>query len=338
MGTMPSVAVIGGGSWGTALAKVLAAKGASTTLWAREPDVVAAIESDRINQVFLPAIELPTAIRPTTDLEAAVDGAEIVVSAVPTQHIRTVFTDLATHLSDADVVVSVSKGIETTTLRTPTQILSEFLPERLAARIVVLSGPSFAREVAVDHPAAVVAAGSSLALARDVRDLFTTAAFRVYSSDDARSAEIGGALKNVIAIGAGMSAGLGFADNALAALITRGLAEISRLGVAVGGDAHTFAGLSGMGDLVLTCHGSLSRNRTVGVELGLGRTLDEVVDQMEMVAEGVKTTVAVRRLASELGVSMPITEAVHATLYEDLAPTDAVTLLMGRAPRDERDH
>ncbi len=236
----------------------------------------------------------------------------------------------------AQVIVSVSKGIEVETLQTPSQILRDVAPPRLADAIVALSGPSFAREVGLDHPAAVVAACGSIERAREVRDLFTTSSFRVYSSDDIVSAELGGALKNVIALAAGMSYGLGFAQNSMAALITRGLAEIMRAGVARGGDPATFAGLSGMGDLVLTCSGELSRNRQVGLEIGRGRTLVEVLGEMNMVAEGVKTTLAARRLAEQLGVSMPITEEVYLTLYEDKDPRDALAHLMGRAPRDER--
>ena len=201
---------------------------------------------------------------------------------------------------------------------------------------MVLSGPSFAHEVGLDHPAAVVAAGSSIELARQVRDLFNTSTFRVYSSDDIVSAELGGALKNVIAIAAGMSYGMGFAQNSKAALITRGLAEIIRLGVAMGGDAATFAGLSGVGDLVLTCSGDLSRNRQVGMAIGRGRSHPEVLDDMNMVAEGVKTTLAAQRLAERLDVSMPITEEVYAVLYDGKHPDEALAILMGRAPRDER--
>ncbi len=337
MGTGPRVAVVGGGSWGTALARLLSSNGVETLMWAMEPEVVASARDRRENTLFLPGIELPAELRVTNDVEQALHGAEVVVSAVPTQHVRRVFATVEPHLRAAEVVVSVSKGIEVESLQTPARILAEVLPRRLADAVVVLSGPSFAREVAVGHPAAVLAAGATLPLARGVRDLFTTPSFRVYSSDDPVSAEIGGALKNVIAIAAGMSYGLGYAQNSMAALITRGLAEINRVGVALGGDPTTFAGLSGMGDLVLTCSGELSRNRTVGMEIGRGRTLREVLDEMHMVAEGVKTTLAARRLAADTGVAMPITEAVYATLYEDLAPADAVVSLMGRPLRDERD-
>ncbi len=330
------VAVIGGGSWGTALARMLAREGVRTTMWALEDEVVESIANDRENSVFLPGIELPATLLATNDLDAAVTNATVIVSAVPTQHIRAVFGGRHHLFERAEVLVSVSKGIEVETLQTPAQILREVAPDRLADRIVALSGPSFAREVALDYPTAVVAAGSSIEPAREVRDLFNTSSFRVYSSDDIVSAEIGGALKNVIAIAAGMSYGLGFAQNSMAALITRGLAEIMRAGSAMGGDPATFAGLSGMGDLVLTCSGDLSRNRRVGLEIGRGRSLTEVLDEMNMVAEGVKTTLAARRLAERLDVSMPIVEEVYLTLYEDKDPHQARAHLMGRAPRDER--
>ncbi len=337
MGTIPKIAVVGAGSWGTALARLLANAGSPVALWAREPEVVESITMARENTMFLPDVELPPLLRVTDDLADALTEAQVLVSAVPTQHVRSVFADVGGVVDTVEVVVSVSKGIEVETLRTPAAILGDVLPARLADRIVALSGPSFAREVAIDHPAAVVAAATSIDDARFVRDLFSTPSFRVYSSDDIVSAELGGALKNVIAIAAGMSHGLGFAQNSKAALITRGLAEITRLGVALGGDPHTFAGLSGMGDLVLTCSGDLSRNRTVGAALGRGRKLAEVLSEMNTVAEGVKTTLAAHRLARESDIAMPITEQVYLTLYEDKDPAEAVTDLMGRERRDERD-
>jgi len=330
--------VIGGGSWGTALARLLAARGVPTTIWALEPEVVESIDDANENTLFLPGFGLPPSLRATGDLEAALASAEVIVSAVPTQYVRSVFSGRAELLSGATVIVSVSKGIEVETLRTPSQILAEVLPPAVAGGIVALSGPSFAREVAADLPTAVVAASRSIGNARLVRDLFSTPSFRVYSSHDVGSVEIGGALKNVIAIAAGMSFGLGLAQNSVSALITRGLAEMMRVGAARGGDRLTFAGLSGMGDLVLTCNGELSRNRTVGVEIGRGRKLADVLADMHMVAEGVKTTLAAHRLATELGVEMPITERVYATLYDDEDPAEAVASLMGRELRDEQDN
>jgi glycerol-3-phosphate dehydrogenase (NAD(P)+) len=327
--------VVGGGAWGTALARLLASQGVPTTLWALEPEVVEEMARRRQNSVFLPGALLPDALAVTGDLDVALATADVVISAVPTQHARSVFAEHASALQEARVVVSVSKGIEVETLRTPTEILTEITDRPLAP--VALSGPSFAKEVAADHPTAVVAASRSAENARLVRDLFSTKAFRVYSSEDVVSVELGGALKNVIAIAAGISAGLGFGRNTTAALITRGLAEITRLGVARGGDPFTFAGLAGMGDLVLTCTGDLSRNRTVGLEIGKGRTLSDIVAETETVAEGVKTTLAARNLAAELGVEMPITEQVYLTLYEDKDARSAVLELMGRDLRDERD-
>lgn len=330
-----AAAVVGGGAWGTALARLLASQGVPTMLWALEPEVVEAISERRENSIFLPGVQLPDALAVTGDLDVAFAMADVVISAVPTQYVRSVFAGHATVLREARAVVSVSKGIEVDTLSTPTEILAEVTPDSLAA--VALSGPSFAKEVAADHPTAVVAASRSAENARLVRDLFSTSAFRVYSSEDVISVELGGALKNVIAIAAGISAGLGFGRNTVAALITRGLAEITRLGVARGGDPLTFAGLAGIGDLVLTCTGDLSRNRTVGLEIGKGRKLSDIVTEMETVAEGVKTTLAARALAADLGVEMPITEQVYLTLYEDKDPHRAVLELMGRDLRDERD-
>ncbi|MGI9645214.1 MAG: NAD(P)H-dependent glycerol-3-phosphate dehydrogenase [Ilumatobacteraceae bacterium] len=331
------VAVIGAGSWGTAIARLLARQGHDTTLWALEPEVVESISARRENEWYLSGITLPRELQVTDDLDAALAGADLVVSAVPTQHVREVFSGLDGSWRADATVVSVSKGIEVDTLRTPTEVLSEVLPVGVRAGVVALSGPSFAREVAVDLPTAVVAASRSIDNARVVRDVFSTGVFRVYSSDDIVSVELAGALKNVVALAAGMSFGLGFAQNSMAGLITRGLAEIARVGVARGGNPLTFAGLSGMGDLVLTCTGELSRNRTVGFEVGRGRALDDVLAEMRMVAEGVKTTVAARRLAAELGVEVPVAEQVYLTLYEGKDPNEAVAELMGRALRDERD-
>lgn len=332
MTQQPENVVVGGGSWGTTLAKLLAGKGEPTLLWAHEREVVDAVETRRENPLFLPGIRLPDALRATNDLAGALDLAEVVVSAVPTQFIREVFGTAAPR---AELIVSVSKGIEIGSLRTPSEILDEVVEGQAA--VVSLSGPSFAREVAQEHPTAVVAASRSEADAHRVRELFSTPAFRVYSSDDVTSVELGGALKNVIAIAAGIADGLNFGANTLAALITRGLAEITRLGVARGGHPLTFAGLSGMGDLVLTCTGDLSRNRQVGLAIGRGRTLEEVLADMSMVAEGVKTTQAARQLAAEMGVEMPITEQVYLTLYEGKDARAAVIDLMQRDLRDERD-
>jgi glycerol-3-phosphate dehydrogenase (NAD(P)+) len=329
--------VIGGGSWGTALANLLAAKSIPTTIWAREPEVVQAITARRENDVFLPGVRLADTLRATDDLTAALDPAHVVVNAVPTQFIRAVYEPLADRFRDEHVLVTVSKGIEVSTLMTPSEIFGDVIGGVVAPGITALSGPSFAREVAAEHPTAVVAASRAASHAHRVRELFSTPTFRVYSSDDVLSVELGGALKNVIAIAAGIVEGLRYGSNTMAALITRGLAEITRLGVARGGNPLTFAGLSGMGDLVLTCTGSLSRNRTVGVELGRGKPLEEILGEMKMVAEGVKTTLAARTLAARLGVDMPITEQVYQVLYEGKDPRLVPRELMTRELRDERE-
>jgi glycerol-3-phosphate dehydrogenase (NAD(P)+) len=334
MAERPETLVVGGGSWGTAIAKLLAEKGVPTELWAREPEVVGAVTRLRENQLFLPGVRLPDTLRATNDLADGLERAEVVVSAVPTQYVRRVFAGAAPR---AELIVSVSKGIEKDSLRTPSEILGEVLTGPAASGIVSLSGPSFAREVATEHPTAVVAASRSTDHAHIAQELFSTPAFRVYASDDVVSVELGGALKNVIAIAAGIVDGLRFGRNTLAALITRGLAEITRLGVSRGGNPLTFSGLSGMGDLVLTCTGDLSRNRQVGLAIGRGRTLDEILSEMEMVAEGVATTLSARQLAAEMGVEMPITEQVYLALYEGKDARSAVSDLMGRALRDERD-
>ena len=337
----PTTLVVGGGSWGTALANLLAGKGVPVTIWAREHDVVEGISSQRENPIFLPGIALSEALRATADLEAALKTADVVVNAVPTQFIRSTFEPVAALVGASTLLVTVSKGIEVDTLLQPHQILAKTIAGSVEGPVdvgaVALSGPSFAREVGAEHPTAVVAAGIDLELARRVQELFSTDTFRVYATDDIVGVELGGAVKNVIAIAAGIVEGLRYGHNTMAALITRGIVEITRLGVALGGNPLTFAGLSGMGDLVLTCTGGLSRNRTVGVELGRGRRIDDILADMEMVAEGVKTTLAVRQLAESVGVEMPITEQVHQVLYEGKDPRLVPRELMIRGLKDERE-
>lgn len=335
MANGPKTAVIGAGSWGTALADLLAAKGVPTTLWAREAEVADAIATTRENDVFLPGIRLSERLSATTDLELALAGADVIVSAVPTQFIRETFAPVATVLHTDQLLVSVSKGIEVDTLLTPAEIFTEIVDGPAASAITALSGPSFAREVAARYPTAVVAASANVEHAHRVRELFATTTFRVYSTDDVTSVELGGALKNVIAISAGITEGLRFGHNSIAALITRGLAELTRLGVARGGRPLTFAGLSGMGDLVLTCTGGLSRNRAVGIALGQGKSIDQILSEMKMVAEGVKTTPAARALAARVGVEMPITEQVYQVLYEGKDPSTVAEGLMSRQLKDE---
>lgn len=328
------VVVVGGGSWGTAMANHLAQRGLRTILWAREPEVVEGIVSHHENPLFLQGVSLDHRLGADADLERAVIGADVIVSAVPTQFIRSVFEDIS---PEAELVVSLSKGIEIDTLLTPCGILTEVVGGALGEGAVALSGPSFAREVAAHHPTTVVAASRVPDNARRVRDLISSESFRVYSSDDVLSVELGGALKNVIAIAAGIADGLGFGNNTRAAIITRGLAELTRLGVAVGGNPLTFAGLSGMGDLVLTCTGDLSRNRMLGLEIGRGRSLEEILSGTAEVAEGAETAVAARQLAQRADVELPITDQVYRTLYEGKDPRQAVMDLMGRGLRDERE-
>lgn len=331
----PPVGVVGAGAWGTAIAKLLAENGLPTVIWAREPEVVAGINTERENAVFLSGVRLPESLRASDDLDAVLDSSSVVVNAVPTQHIRSVFDDRDDVAATAELLVTVSKGIEVESLKLPVDVLRDTLPSLTAKGIVALSGPSFAREVAAGHPTAVVAAGQTEHAER-VQALFSSEVFRVYTSDDIVSVELGGALKNVIAIAAGICDGLRFGHNTTTAVITRGLAEMSRLGVALGGNALTFSGLSGMGDLVLTCTGGLSRNRMVGQEIGRGRKLNEVLSGMDQVAEGVKTVVAVRSLAASKGIEMPIAEQVYQTLYEGKDPMQVVRELMTRRLRHEQ--
>ncbi|WP_298434282.1 NAD(P)H-dependent glycerol-3-phosphate dehydrogenase [Geobacter sp.] len=330
------IGVIGAGSWGTTLANLLAKKGLEVTLWAYEPELVAEMREHRVNAVFLPGIALAPRLAFTNSLEEAVAGKELILLASPSQVMRGVLRQLAPLLRSGVTLVNASKGIELDTLMTIDQVCAEVLPSEIAGRFAVLSGPSFAREVAREMPTAVVAAAADPAVASFVQRVFATPYFRVYTNADVVGVEIGGSLKNVIAVAAGISDGLGLGHNTRAALITRGLAEMTRLGVAMGADPATFAGLAGMGDLVLTCTGDLSRNRTVGMKLGQGMRLAEILGEMRMVAEGVKTAESAWRLAARLGVEMPITEKVHQVLYEDKPARQAVLELMTRDPKAER--
>lgn len=332
---MEKIAVIGAGSWGTALAALLAEKGESVTLWAREVELVETIEKTRENSLFLPGVKLHANLAPTGKLSDALTGADLVVNVVPSHGIRDIFKAAATDIQPDAIIVSASKGIEQTSRLTATDILREVLPPALHGNICVLSGPSFAKEVSLHLPTTVSVAGESDENARRVQEVFSTGHFRVYTNTDPRGVELGGALKNVMAIAAGISDGLCLGHNARAGLITRGLSEMARLGVAMGGREKTFYGLSGLGDLVLTCTGGLSRNRTVGVELGKGRALDSIISEMNMVAEGVKTSRAVMDLSEEHGVPMPITESVCQVLYEGKPPGQAVEELMTRELKAE---
>ncbi|MEA2109524.1 MAG: NAD(P)H-dependent glycerol-3-phosphate dehydrogenase [Pseudomonadota bacterium] len=324
------IGVIGAGSWGTALANMLAEKGYPVTLWAYEKDLVERMKMTRENDLFLPGFSLSSNLVFTADLSAAVTDNNVVLLVSPSQVMRLVVQQALGDFNPESLIVSASKGIENGTLLTMSQVLRELLPQSCHQHLAVISGPSFAKEVASGIPTAVVAAAPQQDIAVQVQNIFTSAAFRVYTNNDILGVELCGALKNVMALAAGVADGLGFGLNTRAALITRGLAEISRLGLALGAQAATFSGLAGMGDLVLTCTGDLSRNRSVGIALGQGKTLDEILDGMNMVAEGVKTTLSAYQLAAKVGVEVPITEQMYRILYQHKDPRQAVTDLLAR--------
>lgn len=333
-GKAAKVAVIGAGSWGTALAVLLARKGQQVALWGRDAARMADMQESRENARYLPGHRFPENLSAGSDLELALKEADCVLMVVPSHGYRQVYRRLKPYLKDGIPVVSAVKGIETSSTRTMTQVMAEE-SEGLALPFCVLSGPSFAEEVALGHPTAVTVACSDIQVAASVQQLFSSTMFRVYSSTDVIGLEISGAMKNVIAIASGISDGLGYGLNTRAALITRGLAEITRLGTALGADARTFAGLGGLGDLVLTCTGNLSRNRTVGLKLGSGKSLDQALAEMTMVAEGVKTTLSCSQLARQNEVEMPILEQTHAVLYENKSCRDAVAELFERDLKEE---
>ncbi|HET7292661.1 MAG TPA: NAD(P)H-dependent glycerol-3-phosphate dehydrogenase [Vicinamibacteria bacterium] len=332
------IAVLGGGSWGTALAVHLARARHGVRIWLRDADVAEQIARERENKAYLPGVAVPAEVEPTTAVADALGSAELVVMVIPSQFCREVYRSLRAHLPPGVGLVSATKGIETATLRRMTEVASEEAPGHPLA---VLSGPSFALEVAHGQPTAVVVASRDAAFAEALQRAVSTPSFRAYASDDVVGAELAGALKNVIAIAAGIVDGLGMGHNTVAALITRGLAEIARLGVARGGRADTFSGLAGLGDLVLTCTGGLSRNRRLGQALGRGRSLAEATAALRdatghaMVAEGVPTTLAAAALAAEAGVEMPIVAAMKEVLHEGRAPRDAVLQLMSRSLKRE---
>ncbi len=330
------IGVIGAGSWGTALADLLARKGHRVTLWVFEPELAERLGRSRENDLYLPGFTLCEGLAYTSDLARVAAGREMLVLVPPSQVMRPVMTAAAPHIAPGTLLVSAAKGIENDTLLPMSDVLTQVLSPELAAHLAFLSGPSFAREVAAEMPTAVVAAALRVETAQRVQEAFSTETFRVYTNGDVVGVEVGGALKNVIALAAGVSDGLGFGYNTRAALITRGLAEMTRIGVALGANPATFAGLAGMGDLVLTCTGDLSRNRTVGMELGRGRKLEEILSGMKMVAEGVKTTLAAFQLAQKLEVEVPITEQMYRILYEGKDPRRAVSDLMLRELKPER--
>jgi glycerol-3-phosphate dehydrogenase (NAD(P)+) len=315
---------------------MLAGRHESVALWAHEEEVCADLRDRRENRAFLPGIALPPAIRPTNDIAEAVSGKTVVIFAVPSHHLRRVAARAAAHLSPDACLVSLAKGVENGTLKRMTEVLAEASPGH-ATRVAALSGPTFAREVAEGKPTGATVAARDLPVARRLQQALSGSRFRLYADDDVTGIEIGGALKNVMAIAAGMADGLGFGHNARALLISRGLAEISRLGVHLGAQPQTFAGLSGMGDLVLTCTGDLSRNRTVGTRVGRGEAIGDVLSGMTMVAEGVRTAVSAVELSRRTGVPMPISEQVHGILHGGKDAREAVSELFSRALKREKE-
>ncbi|MBA2687916.1 MAG: NAD(P)-dependent glycerol-3-phosphate dehydrogenase [Gemmatimonadaceae bacterium] len=324
--------VIGAGAWGTALANLLASNGHDVTLWALESEVVESINTRHINERFLAGHPLESSLIATGDLTSAVSRADFIIAAAPSHALRAVLSTAKSSIDAKTPIVVATKGIESETLALMTEVAEQELPQN---QIVAISGPSFAAEVASRQPTAVVVASTNEAIARRAQTLFSTDFFRAYSHTDICGVEIGGSLKNVMAVATGIAEGLGLGFNARAALITRGLAEMTRLGVARGAKASTFAGLAGLGDLVLTCTGSLSRNRSLGMEIGQGRPLDEVLKTRDTVAEGVVTTRSARALAQREGVEMPIVETVYRVLFAGQPARDAIGELMSRELKAE---
>lgn len=334
---MDTVTVLGAGSWGTAIAKNLADRGHQVRLWARREDQARGIHESRENSTYLPGLRLPDNLTATHDLERALSGSEGVYVVVPSHGLRQVVREARPFMPSRGPIVTATKGIENESLHWMTQVLEDVLPGEMHHRVCALGGPSFAREVASGMPSAVCLASRDHAIGLAAQEQLAGERFRVYTTEDVVGVEIGGALKNVLAIATGAADGLGFGYNARAALITRGLAEMARLGQALGANPLTLAGLSGLGDLVLTCTGDLSRNRRVGLEMGAGRTLAQVLADMRMVAEGVKTAKSAYELAKRENVDMPITTEVYLALYEGKPPIEALGSLMSRTLRSERD-
>jgi len=324
------IGVIGAGSWGTTLANLLAKKGLSITLWAYEEELIRVLTSTQENTLYLPGIKLSSKIVPTGSLEDVCLHKDLILIVTPSQVVRHIMQQILPYLSPQQILINASKGIENKTLLTMSEVVREVLNLNDDQRLAVLSGPSFAREVSEEMPTAVTIASENLDLAQQLQQIFSTPYFRVYTNPDVTGVELGGALKNVIAIAAGISDGLSFGNNTRAALITRGVAEISRLALKRGADPLTLSGLSGLGDLVLTCTGELSRNRTVGIKLGQGMVLSQILKEMRMVAEGIKTAESAFDLSRKMNVAMPITDQVYSILYQNKNPRDAVTELMTR--------
>jgi len=332
---LKNLAIIGAGSWGTALAIVLAPRFPQVRLWVYETDLAARMRVSRENDVYLPGFQLAEHVEVVSDLAVALDGADIVLSVMPSHLVRRIYQQMLPSLDESMLFVSATKGLETGSLLRTSEVIREVLSVKTNPRIAVISGPTFAKEVASFEPTALVVASADPQVADRVQAAFSGPTFRLYTSSDTTSVEIGASIKNVVAIGAGVLHGMGLGHNPMAALITRGLAEMTRLAVAMGGKALTMAGLAGLGDLVLTCNGELSRNRTVGVELAHGRKLEEIVGSMRMVAEGVKTTNAAVDLARRYSVEMPISEQMFQVLNFGVSPRDAIHRLMERSLKGE---
>ncbi len=331
---MKRLAIIGGGAWGTALAIVLAPRFERVHLWVYEVDVAQRLQAHRENDTYLPGFQVPEKVLVTSDLAVALEGTEVVISVMPSHHVRRVYAQMLPSLTESMIFVSATKGLEVGTILLMSEVIRS-AGGHFSMQVVTLSGPTFAKEVARGEPTALVVASTDDDLNRRIQAAFSGPTFRLYTSPDPIGVEIGGSIKNVIAIGAGVIHGMGFGHNVTAALITRGLAEITRLAVAMGGRAQTLSGLAGLGDLVLTCTGELSRNRMVGIELARGRKLGEIVGSMKMVAEGIKTTDAAVELARRFGVEMPITEQMYQMLYHGVAPQEAIQRLMERSLKGE---
>lgn len=325
-----TITVLGAGSWGTTLSILLCSGNHTITLWTHEAGHANELQEKRVNSEFLPGVPIPTEMQISADLIHSVTESEMIVIAIPTQYIRSVFEKLSDIDLSEKIVVNVAKGIENTTLMTISEVVEDCCPSVKRKRQAILSGPSHAEEVSRNIPTVVVAASPSLDTAKLVQHTFLTPHFRVYSSNDLRGVELGGALKNVIAVAAGISDGLGFGDNTKAALLTRGIVEITRLGVAMGAEHASFSGLSGIGDLIVTCTSKHSRNRYVGEQIGKGRKLDDIITEMVMVAEGVATTKSVYELSAQYGIDMPISTEVYRMLFEGKDPHEATEELMTR--------
>jgi glycerol-3-phosphate dehydrogenase (NAD(P)+) len=332
---MTRLAIVGAGSWGTALAVILAPRFPEIRLWVYEADLAERMRETRENEVYLPGFRLPEKVRVVTDFEEALDGAATVLGVTPSHVTRAIWERMLPHLEPSMLFVSATKGLETHTLMRMSEVVRSVVARRFEPRIAVLSGPTFAREVAAGEPTAVVISSGDSELNETVQRAFFGPSFRLYTNTDPAGVELAASLKNVIAIGAGVLNGLGLGNNSIAALIARGLAEITRLAVALGGEPQTLAGLAGLGDLVLTCTGALSRNRQVGIELGRGRRIEEITGSMRMVAEGVHTTYAAMDLARRCGIEMPITAQVDAILRSRRSPREAIRELMERSLKRE---